>query len=397
MLPHWDFVLTDSFYVPIGQLVNADGRSVALKHNGFPTFNFTVRLDNPLTYALSGAGGYIKGYRNGVLEYFGPIISAEETADSQTKSLAVVSSGVGWFLQKRLAGKSADGTAFTTTDRAQIIKALLDAINAESETGIATSDIVADVSPYVPPGSGNSLVFGSTASRPVSGLGTPNITAASASSYKAGPYKPLYDCMRELWPGTEGFDWQIVPYDNYTTGIVDSQKIGQFRAYPLIGQQQPEAIFEFGQGRNNVMSYRRTISRETQANQVYHNVSDGPDAPGYPTQSKFDAASILAYRMVEDIAQADVKDLVIRQRLLDEHLRVRAYPRQVVDFQPHLQDGTGRVPDWRTEYMLGDQVRARIKTGGQVTLDAWCRVYGVTFEIDKQGMERVSLTLAEES
>jgi hypothetical protein len=201
-----------------------------------------------------------------------------------------------------------------------------------------------------------------------------------------------------LSAGVDGFDWQVVPFDNFSGGIVGSSKIGQVRAYPIIGSRRVDAVFEYGGGRNNVQDYSRTVSRDVQANRVFHNVSAGPDAPGFPTVQATNVDSANTWRTMEDLASADLTDLALRQSLVNEHVRIRALPRQVASFTPALTDPEhpNRVPQYRDNWIVGDQVRARIIANRALRFDAWMRIYGVSFDIDNNGMERAAMTLAQE-
>lgn len=361
----WRFVLADVNFVPVGEILNASERKVAIPLSKFDTLSFRVRLDNPLTDPLMTTAGFIKGYRNGVPRFFGPIVSAEEAGDNTGATAAINAVGAGWMFQKRIVGKSAQGTPFTSlTDRAVIAGTLLTTADSEGATGISID-------------AGNS--------------------AASAVTYLAGPYKTLYDTVTELAAGFDGFDWRVLPIDNYAAGAVTGSKIGLFYARPLIGTPQPEAVFEWGTGRRNIASYTRTVSRDTQANKVYHIASPGPDAPGYPVISAIDPTSISNYGLLEDLAQADLLDAGMRTQLVEEHIRVRSTPRQIIQFTPHIDPGnTGRLPNYGVDYDVGDTVRARIAFEGVTRVDAAVRVWGVTFDIDSNGVERTSTVLAEE-
>lgn len=362
----WRFVLTDATSRPVGEVLNAQDRQVAIPLNRLDTASFKVRLDNPLADYLVSTSGYVKGYRDSSLLFHGPIISAAEVGDANSATVAVNCVGAGWILQKRLAGKSSTGTTFgSATDRAQIIKSLIDTANSESETGIDTSG---------------------------------SMTSASAVTYTAGPFRPITEIITELSSSLDGFDWRIFPSENYVSGAVANQKIGQFYAAPIIGSEQPNAVFEWGTGRCNMASYTRTVTRDTQANKVYHFTSAGPDAPGYPTVSAIDSQSITDWKLLEDLVQADLLNSTLRQRLVDEHVNVRKNPRQVIQFDPHVDpQATGRLPQYGTDYGVGDAVRARAAYGRSVRFDAMMRVWGVTFNIDSNGLERATLTLADES
>lgn len=360
----WTFVLTDRAFVPQGEIIDAYDRRVALPLNKLDTLSLKVRLDNPLADRMVTTEGYIKAYRNKILRYIGPIISAEEVASNAEASVAVNSVGAGWVLQKRLVGKSATGRRFTSAiDRAAIVSTLLGELNAEDETGIVAG----------------------------------SMSSASSVTYTAGPYRPMTEVITELGASFDGYDWRIFPVENWLDGILLGTNIGRLEAYPVMGTQRPEAIFEWGEGRNNIASYRRSVSRDTQANKVYHSTSAGPDAPGTPTISAIDATSITDWGLLEDLAQADLVDATLRQKLVDEHVLVRKNPRQVINFEPHIDPANlGLLPKFGVDYNVGDQIIARAKYAGRERFNGWFRVWGVEFNLDNHGVERATLTLAEE-
>lgn len=361
----WNFILTDLNFVPVGEIRNAANRKIALPLNNLDTLSFQVRLDNPLADALASTAGYIKAYRDKQLLYYGPIVSAEENADSSAATVAVNSVGAGWVLGERLAGKSATGYIFGAgIDRATIVNQLITMANTESETHIDTS-------------------YG--------------VSSPSSINYTAGPYRPISEIITELSASTQGFDWRIVPMENYVSGTVTSQKIGQFQATNIWGTEQDNAVFEFGAGRANVASYQRTVSRDTQANKVYNFTSNGPDAPGYPTVSAIDASSVSQWGLLEALADADLLDPSLRSQLVSDHVSVRKQPRQVINFVPHIDpQRTGRLPYYGNDYSVGDIVRARAVVNGSVRFDDMFRVYGVTFDIDANGVERITLQLVDQ-
>lgn len=361
--PRWQFILTDTKFNPVGEILNAQDRTIGLALKKPDTLSFTLRLDNPLADTIISSLGYVKAYRGGILRYFGPIISAEEAAETGSANVAVTSAGAAWTLTKRLTGKSATGRQFTSvTDRAVIARTLIAEANAESSTGIATSAAVA---------SGSTL------------------------TYTAGPYRTVYDCLTELATGYDAFDWRVLPVENYANGVVTSNSIGSFNAQPIIGSYQAEAVFEWGTGRNNVKSYSRVLSRDVQANKVYHIASAGPDAPGYPVVSQQDAASISNYLLMEDLAQADLSTTALRQQLVDEHVAIRKNPRTIIKFEPHIDpQNIGTLPKYGVDYDIGDYVRFRAAYGGADRIDAALRIWGVTFTVDSNGVERASAVLA---
>jgi hypothetical protein len=357
----WRFILTDKNFVPVGEVLNAYSRKVVLPLNKLATSSFRVRLDNPLADDLLNCKGYIKAYRAGELEFFGPVISAEEAADANTQGVAVNCVDQGWIFQKRIVGKSTLGTAFTNQDRATIVRDLIVAANAENDTHISTSAL--------------------------------GISAASAVTYTAGPYITLMETLTTLATGVDSFDWRVRPLDNFSNGGVTGSKIGAFQAAPVIGSQMPNAIFEYGFGKNNMQGYSRQVTRDTAANKFYHMTSAGPSS----VMSAIDTDSISDLGLLEALVQADLVDATMRTQLLNEHKRVRRQPRSVVTFTPHIDPRGVRVPQFGQDFDLGDQVRGRAVVAGRVRFDGWFRVWGVDFTIEDNGLERPNLILEEDS
>jgi hypothetical protein len=129
---------------------------------------------------------------------------------------------------------------------------------------------------------------------------------------------------------------------------------------------------------------------------VYHYTSNGPDAPGFPTVSAIDSASISQFGLLEDLAQADLLDAGLRQQLVQEHVRIRAQPRQVITFVPGVASDPLAIPLFGYDYDIGDTVEARAVYNGRTRFDAALRVWGATFTIDDNGVEKTTLTLADE-
>jgi hypothetical protein len=219
--------------------------------------------------------------------------------------------------------------------------------------------------------------------------------AASTAIYLGGPYKTLMGCLLELASGADGFDWRILPIENFQNYEVVGSKIGNIVMMPVMGTLRDSVVFEYGIGKSNIVEYTRTVSRDTQANKVYHNVSAGPDAPGFPTKSAINEASAGYYKLMEDIAEADLLDPTLRQQLVNEHVLVRSYPRQVINFTPvnSLHD---TVPRFGEDFDIGDIVEGRAVYKGTVRFDVLARVWGASFQIDNNGAETMTLTLAEE-
>lgn len=360
----WSFVLTDNAFAPVGEIINAENRQVITPVNKLDTLQLSVRMDNPLAAQLATCEGYIKAYRDSLLHYFGPIVSAEETGDANGASVAVNSVSAGWFLTKRYVdtaelGPSSEFIWPFATDRAQIMAELINGVNANDSLAV----------------NGN---FG-------------NVSAATAITYNPLGSKKVYEVLTELAVGLDGFDWRILPIEGIAGN--SESRIGLFTASPVIGVERPDAVFEWGGGRSNIVGYKRTVSRDTQANLIF--VTD--DSGSQVVASAFDYDSSLNWRTLEDLLQPESADPFLQQPLADEHLRVRKEPRVTIEFEPHVDPlRSGRLPYYGTDYEVGDRIRARATYGGTTRFDVFLRVWAATFTIDSNGVEKVILTLSEE-
>jgi hypothetical protein len=359
----WTAVLTNLAYKPLNEPRTTKSLSYSRALNKLATCSFQIALDDPLSPTLSTTAAFVKLYRGTSLRYFGPIVTAEETIDRESKSLAITSAD-GWILQKRLAGKSATGQVFSTaTDLAQIAKSLIDTTNTMAETGISTTTVT--------------------------------MSAASARTYTAGPYRFILEIVQELGSALDGFDWRLVPIENWVNGAVSGTKFAYMHAVPVIGSNQPTAIFEYGLNtRSNVLNYTKTTSRDGQANLVF---LAGADYVSPVSDS--DPSAQGTWGVQEDIlTMGDLTDATMRAQIAAEHIIVRSRPRTLIKLTPHIDPGvTGRLPQPFVDYDIGDTITARIVDNGLVKFAGLLRVYGINVSIDEQGFERIELVTEDEA
>lgn len=363
----WNFILTDMQFTPIGEITNAQNKNVTLALNKLDTLTFTIRSDNPLANTISSCRGFIKAYRNNVLTYFGPIISAEEDGDEDGVTIVVTSAGAGWILTKRFLNLASP----TATDRAVL------AANAIRST--------------------ESITIGFTLLSTINEIDSyGSVSAGSTVSFDLLGFKPVMDIITFLSAGTSGFDWRVLPREPYlsTGGAPGGYKIGLFSAAPVIGSAKPNAVFEFGPNtRANIVSYKRLVDRSTQANVVY-GLQNSPSVRNYTQASDL---SDTDWNVLEDLVDTDLTDLSLLTDLLDTHVAVRSEPRVLLDMQPHFDpSNSGRVPSFGVDYDIGDSVRTRVVFGGLTRIDAMLRVWTVSFDIDAAGSERTTLTVVDQ-
>jgi hypothetical protein len=356
----YDVVLTDRAHTPVGQLTEAASVNCFRGLGKLSTCAFQIPLSNAHTERLAACDGHIKVYRKGSLLFVGPIITAEENAERETRSIAVTAADAGWYLGKRVVGKSTSGTLWTTaTARHTIAKSLVDTANTEFETGIDTSFYT--------------------------------WTSGSAITYKAGPYALCLPIIQELGAALDGYDWFVYPRENWVNGAVANQKIGSMNVQTLIGSAKPNVVFEYGTNtRSNVLSYTKTTTRDTQANTVYHVGTDGSAKVGF--------LSVLGgWPLMDDVISGEFTDPTYRQKLVDEHVAVRGMPRTLMKMTPHIDPGvTGRVPEPFIDYDIGDTITFRAVAENIVRFSGTLRVYGIRSSIDPSGFERVELVLEDE-
>lgn len=366
----WTFVLTDLSFVPQGEMLNLSDVSIKLPLNALDTLTFNMRLDNPFALQIADCEGYIKAYRDGELRFFGPILSVDESGNANGAQLVVNAMSQGWIFSKRITGRSSTGTMYFSDDRRYIMSQILATENTHEDMHIQEEN-----APAAP-------------------------TPTALAQYTAGPYKYVSQCLVELTTGLDAFDWRVFPVENFEDNEITSSKIGSFISSDLMATYQPEAVFEWGTtGRYNASEYTRRVSRTDQINVGIHIAPAGPDAPGYPTvywpvpSAGSDSRS--KWGLLEGVVDGDLTSLALRTQLAQEHFNVRNQPRKLVNITPHIADRNRRMPEYGTDYSVGDLVRVRSVYNGSERFNGWARVWAVEFAVSKEGTERVTLTLEE--
>jgi hypothetical protein len=362
----WQFVLTDLSGNQLGEVLDCPQRQVTRSISAPSTASFTApvttqRLSDILTKDMN-----LKVYRNRLLLFHGPVISAELAGEDATgtPTVAVGAADPSWRFSKRLAGKSQSGTAFTAgpPDRLTIAETLINTANTESIDGLTSHTGVA--------------ILGQT--------------CGSTASYIAGPYKPLDQCIADMSQTLAGFDWRIDPVE-YSSGV-----LGNFKAAALLGSTQTGAVFEYqGKANARVPNYQRGITDS--ANKVY-SIPDGGPADAALVREAHDNTSVTARGRYEDVV--DTSNITVaahRDAVLNDHILYRKNPKQVLSFSPDFNDYTGRVPEYGVDYQIGDSVRARVLYNGVQLIDGYVRVYKMQFDIDANSKETLTPTVVNET
>lgn len=364
----WQYVITDLYGNNAAEVTNADERKCVLPHMRTPTASFKVPLWHYLGDRLLTSDCLLKAYRTDdrtqvkTLAFHGPIITAEEVGESLTQSISCTATGPFWRLSKRLVPGSdtVAGFAYGPADLGFIALTILNVVNGASFTGISSAGS------YAPTISGT-----------------------------VGPMwlKNAAEAITDLTLGLNSFEYVISPVEASDFGGVHGWPlIGVMNVASLIRTQRPDAIFEYGTTKANVGSYTRAITRDGMLTRAVVSLSGWPDAPtaggsGLVIQN---SSQILARGMFEEqVNDAGVIDDALRATIASFHLKYRENPREVITFRPV----TNAKPSPFTDYNVGDEVRARAVVRGSVRFDALFRIWGVSFDIDKNGNESVELEL----
>lgn len=362
----WRFEATSLTGEPFGEIDNATGRTVTIPLSRQRTCSFQLSLRHRLADRLLSSDALIKCYDDNTLRFHGLVSSAEEVAKEGGGGTVQFTCTDPFFrLFKRRIGKTmpgyTQGTALAPVERGLIAKGIIDATNAEKETGIRT------VAP---------------------------VTPSSSTFVGPWPYKQAAEAIQELAATLDGYEWDLFPIE-YSAG-----KIAEFRTYGAIGTTQVNAAFEYGHGKHNVKSYKRPVSLEGMLNQ---GISLPPGFPDQSTQQVLtwkDQAAINRWGLYEDLVDSNLIVDDLRLKLLQEHVRVRKNPRQIWSFEPILDFSTGKVPNFGIDYTVGDIVPFRVKVninGQEVTrADVFVRVFSASFSIDDNGVVTSTTVIANE-
>jgi len=346
----WTFELCQLDGKRIGEVLNAKDRTVTLALNRASTASFSVRADNDLLVPLMAEDTKLRVYQDKELRYYGYVITSELAQDDGQlmPTVKITSADAAWKLSRRLTGKSSGGTAHSG-DKAKTARKIINEVNGEGDSGVK----LAAEGEYSASGSGN---------------------------YKAGPYKTALSCVNDLAHGFDGFDWRMEPY------LAEPEtKTGLFVAKPTIGVET-KASFERGWGKKNVrsMNYVRDLSNLT--NRAFHLPDDGVETEGSIVKVKNDATSESYRGRFEAIADAyGLSDSTLREKWLEEVIRIKKNPRYVVAMTLDRADNEGRVPIYGTDFNLGDTATARAVFGNVTLFNGKVRIYQVRFDISESG------------
>jgi hypothetical protein len=366
----WTFQLATHAGVNIGDITGARERKLTFALNRPTTYEFTLDLqhayaDDLISYYTSVTnqpGLIVKGYKFGLLKSVTEIVTAEIAGDNETHGIKCVAADAASLrIAQRLVGKSSAGVKFTSQERGSCVSQMLTTINTEFDTKVKMG------------------------------------TIQPSSTVTAGPfyYKPFLETVQELGAAINGYDHWVAPADptEDAYGV-----LGYLNVAPIRGAMRDNAVFEYGTARANVADYKVQLDGSQRATIVYSVPAGYPNSNGLAVRaSSVDTsalAAVIGHR--EYVIDTELVDTNMRDTLINEHVTVRRFPRQVYTFNPHVNDGTGRVPDVLMDYDVGDMLRGRVNDQNLLLLDGVVRVYKAEISLDDTGVEEVKLTTVDE-
>lgn len=362
----WQFILTDLHGNVHGELHDTYARKVTLPHMRLPSATVSLPIGNSFITTLSTEDTLLKAYRTEAdttktLAFLGPVVSSEEVASESQRSVEVVAAGPFWRVNKRVIGRTNAGFSQgipTAVDLGLAAHNILDTINGEGFTGI----------------------------------GKGSRSAVTTGSFGPWHLKNAAEAISELTAGLNSFEFVVDPVEPQSEpgGVGGWPRIGNMRIAPTIGVERPDAVFEYGTDRPNVEEYKRSISREGMITRAIVSVSGWPDSTKKLPIVREDATALAAHGLLEDVVpDADVSNDALRTSIADFHLLYRKNPRELITFTPAI----GMPPTPLVDYVPGDTVRARAIVEGSTRFDALFRIWGISFEIDQNGNEKIDLEL----
>lgn len=378
----WRWVLTDWAGASYGELTNVAERKLGITLNGLPTAGGRVRLNNRHAPTLLDLVCRLKIYRNNILYFHGPVVTAEENAAGEGGTIAFTAAGAQWRLLKRLLGKSVDAdgkgvgyslaTAGAQTDLSSMVKNIVDTVHGDTSFTLLER---------------------------YTNIKTDAAWVTASSNGFVGPwyFKPALEAITEISSLLGGPDVEFRPVEPTTDA--NGVTIAELKAVGFQGAAQAGVIFEYGVGLRNMSGYRRPRGIDGLLNRAHSLPQGFPDVavPGQlPISNVQDAsASLAAYGAMEAMVTGDLTVDALRQILVDEHVRIRRAPREQIIFTPKKDTGYvyNPVPVLPHEFAVGDIVNARAAVDGVVRFNATMRVYGVSFSLDAEGGEMMEVTV----
>jgi hypothetical protein len=379
------FVICDgSSGDPIGEILNAEQLKITRTLGDMCTASMVLRVDNPFfPLLMSTSERYIcKVYQTvpnlpAQLKLCGLHRNFQLTSGDSNGTPPLGLSAINdpwWYMGKRyvtdatLTGQTINGYTNAGADRAVLAKTWIDNTNQ-----------------YI----------GDTGIRTPSSLPTTQTIPISQWSFFT-----VADGIHTIANAPLGFEWIINPSEPVLDSI--GLKLGDFQLATKLGTDKRDTVFfEYGCGLNNVDGYSTTIIDDNQANKIWHVTDQDPTNPVVSAQ---DPSSFTSFGVIEaEVGSTDIKDLAVRNSLLQANLRVRSNPQTIWNITPSVINPNNRfiTPISLFDYDVGDLITCRIvenitingKVIEYILLNATMRIYAITLSVDLQGIATPTLQL----
>ena len=367
-MARWHMVWTNYDTVPVGEIDAATDRKFTFRLNAPNTIEFKVPMTSAIGKKIAAAPygfGLVKLYRNGVLQMVAETTSLQIVGKQGERSVGIVATEAAY---PRLAARLAVVTGpepVPPTSSTAAAQAFSDRL---SYLGIHIS----------------TLTTGSVGST----------SAILPSVFDVGT--SVLDLLHALAFRGSGFDFWFNPIEPVAPTPFTAA-MAQFNAASIKGTTKPSASFEFGKDtRANVDEYTYTaLSGDHLVNTM---VASGPSSSAEaPTAASWaiatDGTALSIFGDRTRLINSDIELKALRQDLANLHVAKRAYPRKMFTMKPSVSYGDGSVPQFITDYDIGDIVPAIVKDEGTTILNASVRVYGVIISPDSSGKEDIELEL----
>lgn len=402
----WRLVITDMVYRPLGQIDDAFEVEVNRYLNGLDQAAFQVRYDNPWFATLASQRCWVKAYRDGVLEFFGPVWAADIAGEGQRVSLSVVCAS---------AGKMAERLVSAFQYPEQDLAALPSGVASQPTLHYAFTSRTVEIF-----GGGFGSIIGRSADRSdvATQLSCPILVDSPdfdvpTSSFAGQPiraYTSLHSMLVDSFTSI-GADWYWKPteprfaYPTFSglnvggwssghtsppTGIPTYHPCIQYVATlaadaPIGYDQTGVARFEYGR---SLSGFQLSQSRDSQI------TASGQVANG-ALVSHVDSAVASWGRLDEEASFGELGALL--PTVVQQSVELRKNPLRRLSLNVSPSYDGAQVPDFRNDYFLGDIVGVdiRLPNGAVLIGSGVVRVHSVSFKISANGTETVSLGVEE--
>lgn len=394
-----------------GPVTGAEGLSVTRGVKVPRTAQFTMPEGHPLRQvARQGTRTIVKVYDRDsagarTLKHCGPLTSYRRAPTGDGVAITIGSTDAAWYLDHRCCRVNSRATA--GPKRGLIMKWMIMDMNGDppfSNPPDPEYSIHVITTDYGAGSGGCGIKQRSIADTPMIDLDAPQYEKVSA-------------LFARLTAGLDGPDWAIYPaepfvdMDTIAGGVGAHVRFGYLDVAPVIGTMKPDVVFEYGMGRRNVTAFEEIIDPNTQANLIIAETPTG-------SQLKWNSDAVIAAGMViSDVLVTSVPslpDATFITQLIDDHLLVREYPRQIITFTVVADVAPDDVvlenrdiPRPGIDYDFGDIVTFKATErvpvfaddgtltgyGEELTVDGLFRIYSLTESDDNNGARTTQLTV----